>query len=174
LTRPAAGATPHPSSGPGDRNGASRPTQQAPGFAIAFGGAESSGRIVDLPAVTIDAIARRVVELLDDQLAGAKEPAALIDVGELARRTGISRTWIYTHALDLGAIRLGSGPKARLRFNPDTVERLLTAGHPQAVKTAAATARRRRTPSPPDVELLPIGHPRTGMSRLGLLRRRGH
>jgi hypothetical protein len=37
----------------------------------------------------------------------------------------VTRAWVYAHAEELGAIRLGSGPKPRLRFAPDLLgERL--------------------------------------------------
>lgn len=37
----------------------------------------------------------------------------------------MSRTWVYEHADELGAIRLGRGPKARLRFDVETVSQIL-------------------------------------------------
>lgn len=42
----------------------------------------------------------------------------LIDASALAIELGVSRDFIYEHATELGAIRLGNGPKARLRFDP--------------------------------------------------------
>jgi hypothetical protein len=51
----------------------------------------------------------------------------LIDASELARLLGTARSFIYEHATELGAIRLGSGPRARLRFDPErALERLAT------------------------------------------------
>ena len=44
--------------------------------------------------------------------------APLIDASALAVELGVSRDWVYEHAAELGALRLGSGPKARLRFDP--------------------------------------------------------
>ena len=46
-----------------------------------------------------------------------------IDAAEVARRFSLSRDYVYEHADDLGAVRLGSGPKARLRFSPAKVGR---------------------------------------------------
>jgi hypothetical protein len=65
----------------------------------------------------IDAIARRVLELA----AGAdpdrsSSGTGLLTVSEVARRLNVSQHWVYAHKRDLGAIRLGQGPKARLRF----------------------------------------------------------
>jgi hypothetical protein len=44
-------------------------------------------------------------------------PAALIDAAELARRLGISRATVYANARRCGAIKLGDGPNAPLRFD---------------------------------------------------------
>lgn len=44
-------------------------------------------------------------------------PAELIDARELARRIGISRATVYANARRYGAIKLGDGPNAPLRFD---------------------------------------------------------
>jgi hypothetical protein len=103
----------------------------------------------------IEAIAARVIELLKEHTHHLQHPESLIDVAELARQTGLSRTWIYEHARELGAIRLGDGPRARLRFNPDTVQRLLEREPPPRVEPAPAK-RRRQFRAMNDTELLPI------------------
>lgn len=41
---------------------------------------------------------------------------------ELAARYGVSRDWVYTHADELGATRLGTGPRARMRFAVATAD----------------------------------------------------
>jgi len=41
---------------------------------------------------------------------------ALVDAASVAEHLGVSRDYVYEHADDLGARRLGSGPRARLRF----------------------------------------------------------
>ena len=70
----------------------------------------------------IDAIARRVVELLAQRTPERRE---LVDAAELARRLGVERSWVYTHAIQLGAIRLGNGRRPRLRFDPQVaIERI--------------------------------------------------
>lgn len=63
----------------------------------------------------VDAIARRVIELLPRDVTARVE---LVDGAELARRLGVQRSWVYTHAIELGAIRLGGGSRPRLRFDP--------------------------------------------------------
>jgi hypothetical protein len=175
LTRPATAATPHPSSGPGDRNSQNRTTRDDAAIAREVDDVEETARAASLDSASIEAIARRVAELLEHPFAGRPGMSVLIDAGELARRTGISRAWIYQHAHELGAIRLGHGPKARLRFRIETVEQLLE----PATQTSAGSGahRRRREQSPPsgaEAPLIPIRGVRPALSRLGLLRRRGH
>jgi hypothetical protein len=72
-----------------------------------------------------DLVAERVVE----QLATTPvQPAPqLVDATTLARRLGVDRSFIYEHADELGAIRLGEGPRARLRFDVDQAAAALTA-----------------------------------------------
>jgi hypothetical protein len=86
---------------------------------------------IKLDAQTIDAIARRVVELLERRGLQRRE---LVDAAELAKRLGIERSWVYSHAIELGAVKLGSGAKPRLRFDPEVAARVL-----QKVGEKAAT-----------------------------------
>jgi hypothetical protein len=41
----------------------------------------------------------------------------LVDAAEIARIYGKTRSWVYEHAGELGATRLGSGPRPRLGFS---------------------------------------------------------
>ena len=67
--------------------------------------AMASARI-KLDPPTVEAIARRVVEILERRGLQSRE---LVDAAELARRFGIDRSWVYSHAIELGAVKLGSG-----------------------------------------------------------------
>jgi hypothetical protein len=76
----------------------------------------------------VDAIARRVVALLEgsraraDAARPATEPgSACLTVSQVAARYRVSRSWVYAHQRELGAMRLGDGPRARLRFDPKVV-----------------------------------------------------
>jgi len=69
----------------------------------------------------IEAVAIRVADLLR----AGQVSADLVDASEIARRFGVSRDFVYEHANDLGAVRLGNSPKARLRFDPAKVGRAL-------------------------------------------------
>jgi hypothetical protein len=74
---------------------------------------------------SIEAVAQRVAELVS---AAAAEPVLRperITAEEVSRWWGVSRRWVYDHAEELGARRMGSGRRPRLRFDPDEVaERL--------------------------------------------------
>jgi len=50
----------------------------------------------------------------------------LVDTAAVAHHLGTSRGYVYEHADELGARRLGTGPKARLRFDLAGVDRRLT------------------------------------------------
>lgn len=45
-------------------------------------------------------------------------PESLVDAAEIARLHGKTRSWVYEHAGELRAVRLGSGPRPRLAFSP--------------------------------------------------------
>lgn len=59
----------------------------------------------------------------------------LLTAAEVAEMLQVTPAWVRAHATDLGAIRLGDGPRARLRFEQERV--------------AAALERRRVAPSAP-------------------------
>ena len=97
-----------------------------------------------LDPATIRAIAREVARL-------TVPGGGLLTASEVAAAFNVTRGWVYAHADELGAIRLGDGPRPRLRFDP-------------AVVTQRLQPRRgRTTASPPSdhvgagVALLPIG-----------------
>ena len=75
-----------------------------------------------LTAADVEAIARRVADLLAET---APSHPHLLDAGALADLLGVTRSFVYEHADDLGAIRLGDGTRARLRFDPATARAAL-------------------------------------------------
>jgi hypothetical protein len=89
------------------------------------GGAGDAGELRLAPE-SIEALASRLAELLD--VVGRAEPEAprqMISAAEVSARWGVARRWVYNHAAELGACRLGSGPRPRLRFDPvEVAERL--------------------------------------------------
>jgi len=101
---------------------------------------------------SVDAIA----DALAERLRGSDPPQALVDASEAAALLSVSTDWIYRHSASLGAVRIGSGPRARLRFDPARIAAL-----PSEPTPPPAPARRpRRRRSGTDVELLPVGRRR--------------
>ncbi|MBS1868294.1 MAG: hypothetical protein JSS99_01380 [Actinobacteria bacterium] len=120
--------------------------------------------LADLSERAIEAIARRVVELLRSEPprpTGSGVGERLLTAAEVARWWGVERSWVYQHALRLGVIRLGDGPRPRLRFDPALVARRL--GDP---KRAPGTDVRRSARIDVDTPLLPIlGEPEVTSNR---------
>jgi hypothetical protein len=116
----------------------------------------------------IEAVARRVVDLL--RKAGAAQlPGRLVDAATVARLLGVSRATVYANADQLGAIRLGKGMRARLRFD---ATRLVATDVPTDPRSSSdRNARTRRRPAKPSEaeRLLPIRTAAPGAKR----RRRG-
>ena len=74
----------------------------------------------DVDAIA-DAVAQRIVEI-----GGARSATfGLVDARDLAEELGVSIDYVYAHAGELGAMRLGSGPKARIRFDLDRARQAL-------------------------------------------------
>lgn len=78
----------------------------------------------------LDRLADRLADRVADRLApwltqGQGRPEGLISASEVARMTGVTRSWVYDHAGDLGAVPLGSGSKPRLGFHPARVRQYL-------------------------------------------------
>jgi hypothetical protein len=124
---------------------------------IVDNGGEMASTRIKLDRQAIDAIAQRVVELLEQRGVPGHE---LVDAAELARRFGIERSWVYSHAIELGAVKLGNGPKPRLRFDPQIAARVLRrVGEVPAADPPARSGERAGQPSVnggSGVRLLPI------------------
>ncbi len=110
-------------------------------------------RLADL---LVDRLAVRLGGLMPDQV----EP--LVDATEIARLHGKTRWWVYQHAGELGAVRLGSGPRPRLGFSPARVAgalRKISEPEPPAPSPRARPQRARRRPTgrtPAGAELLRV------------------
>jgi hypothetical protein len=74
---------------------------------------------------SIETVAQRVAELVAATTAEPDTRPEHITAEEVSRWWGVSRRWVYDHADELGARRLGSGRRPRLRFDPDEVEERL-------------------------------------------------
>ncbi len=96
----------------------------------------------------LDQLADLLAERLVVRLKGLTPPAPaepLVDAAEIARLHGKTRTWVYEHAGELGAVRLGSGPRPRLAFSPARVaEQLETVDKPATTPLPEPAPPRRR------------------------------
>ena len=105
----------------------------------------------------VDAVARRVVELLREEGAISRGPR-LLTVAAVSQEFGVSTDWVYANAGRLGAIRLGSGPRARLRFDRATIADRIAkvASHGARDRSSQRGKRRRGTREGAGGDLLPI------------------
>jgi hypothetical protein len=58
---------------------------------------------------------------------------SLVDAATLAQQLGVSRTIIYEHARELGAVRIVTGERGRLRFDSVQVRQVLAEKDVQGV-----------------------------------------
>lgn len=86
----------------------------------------------------IDAIAARVASLVIAEIRPAG--GRYVDATALSKHLGVDRDWVYAHATELGALRLG-GAHGRLRFDLDQAVAVLHDSRPARVRRH--TARRR-------------------------------
>jgi hypothetical protein len=86
----------------------------------------------------VEAIAEATAARLAEIVRAAPGSFALVDARQLARDLGVSLDYVYAHATELGAMRLGTGPKARIRFDLDRARQALE------TRVARSTGRRRR------------------------------
>lgn len=87
----------------------------------------------DLDALA-DALAARLLPLLTSMDPGPG--SRMVDAAGLADALGLSRAYVYEHADQLGAIRTGTGPRARLRFDVSDARDRLTALTTPAVSSS--------------------------------------
>jgi hypothetical protein len=104
---------------------------------------------------SIDQLASRVADLLLE--GGERTPGRrIVDARGVAETYGVSRHFVYTHADELGAIRLGSGPRARLRFDLlEVAQRLRARAARNPTPAPPAHARRRSRRRVPAEHLIP-------------------
>ena len=145
------------------RQPADRSRSELASARVRVGSSDADGR--ELTAETVEPLARRIMELIGDPLIEAVVDAVtdardlptarLVDAATIAERFGVERRFVYDHQRDLGVIRLGRGPKARLRFDPRHVEAVLERREELPTKRRDRR-RRRRKAGVGHAELLPI------------------
>jgi hypothetical protein len=77
---------------------------------------------IRLDPASVEAIARRVVELLADPW----PLPALLSARDVAARLGVTEAWVRERADDFGGVRLADGQRPRLRFDPERVAESLS------------------------------------------------
>jgi hypothetical protein len=114
--------------------------------------AEAAQAVLGVSALAelAEVVAARVVELLDRQERGSAR--GLASAAEVAEQLGVHKSWVYAHADELEAIRLGEGEKARLRFDPERVARAVRATPSERGGRRAGRPRRHGLPA--DVRLI--------------------
>lgn len=86
----------------------------------------ADGRL--LSAGDIEAIADATATRLAEIVRAGPATFGLVDARQLAHELAVSLDYVYAHAAELGGMRLGSGPKARIRFDLDHARQALEAG----------------------------------------------
>ena len=98
------------------------------------------GRLMAFDVEEIEAVGEHIAELV----ASARPKVGLIDARELAEELGVARDWVYANAERLGGVRLGDGPRARLRFDVELARQALAAVGSGARPPSNGAAPRRR------------------------------
>jgi excisionase family DNA binding protein len=100
-----------------------------------------------LSGADIDAIADAVADRLLDRLAGQPLPTGqLLTASEAAERLGVSKDYIYAHADDLGALRIGDGPDKRPRLRFSAADLDSACSESKRSQPAASRTPKRKTP----------------------------
>jgi hypothetical protein len=89
------------------------------------------------------ALAEMVADVLVERGIVGERPdrsGRVLDAAAVAELLGRERQWVYDHAEELGAFRYGNGPRSRLGFDAQEVERWMRQRRQPEVR---ATPRRR-------------------------------
>lgn len=99
---------------------------------------------VTLSAGDVEAIAEATARKLVEFVGERGKTFGLVGPRELAEGLGVSLDYVYAHATELGAMRLGSGPKARIRFDLDRARQSLEARRTERPGESRRPSRSRR------------------------------
>jgi hypothetical protein len=117
-----------------------------------------------IDAAWVEAVALRVVQLMRN--GSAPNVGRLVDAATLAAELGITRSWVYQHRDELGAVRLGTGSKPRLRFNVEVARAALGQERYEPLASGAASPRSSSSRKlPPSTRRPPVGRVLTVKAR---------
>lgn len=107
-----------------------------------------------MDSASLHALAREVAKLI-----GRGESIdELLTARQVAARFNVERSWVYAHAHELGVIRIGDGPRPRLRFDPAVVAQRVLA---RPASTAAPPGPRPARVGAPLIPIKPSRERRT-------------
>ena len=109
-----------------------------------------------VPEAFADAVARRVVALLREEGELPLQGPRLMTVAQVRDEFGVSADWLYANAEALDAIRLGPGPRARLRFDRHTIAKRITNVASKGPRRRRSERQQKLADVAPDRGLLPI------------------
>jgi predicted DNA-binding transcriptional regulator AlpA len=96
----------------------------------------------------VRAIAEAIADVLAERglvvYAGPSASARVLSAREVSKLLGRSAPWVYAHASELGAIRMGNGPKARIGFDLAHIEQWKRDNQIRPPQPRKAPNRRRR------------------------------
>jgi hypothetical protein len=117
-------------------------------------------------AELVEEIAERTAAIVLERLGVATPTPPLVDAAALAEQLGVSRSWVYEHALELGGVPLGEvgeGRRPRWRFDVKRARIRLASCSPgresEAGTSRAESGKQRGRPRRPlgtNTDLLPI------------------
>jgi hypothetical protein len=81
---------------------------------------------------------------------------SLLTTAEVAGELTVSEEWVRDHQVELGVIKLGNGPRARLRFEPDMIAAYKARCRVEPPEVASGRRSRRRQRVPAGVELIRV------------------
>ena len=90
-------------------------------------------------------LAQRIAQYLDPEPAGS---TGLVDAATVAQELGVARSWVYSHAPELGARRLGTGTKGRLRFDLNEARAAFATVTPAGAPASTPRPRRKHQAAP--------------------------
>jgi hypothetical protein len=105
-----------------------------------------------VPLDDLRAIAEVLADVLTERGLVAPEPGRprrVLNAADPAEILGRDRRWVYAHAEELGAFRYGDGPKGRLGFDLEVIERWKrSVSSPRREGARLAAGGRRRASQP--------------------------